>query len=166
MCYEMHDIPANDYLFIFDILFAVDCPNITCFRCGAFGHHSRSCPREGGGYRPKPILCTNCSDFAHDKRYCQSMLSQICDKINNSSDIVCMCCQQKGHVMCLHLGNFNPRYQSVFMFNYLHLHLLHFSYTNIMTLLCNGICVTDSMRLLHYMRCFPLVRMYTAPSVA
>lgn len=72
---------------------AVDCPNLTCFRCGQFGHHSRTCRNPRG---TKAFACSNCESFAHDIKFC-SAFPRIPSKGKN---IRCMSCKSWDHVSC------------------------------------------------------------------
>ena len=50
-------------------MFAGGCLNITCFRCGDIGHHSKTC------YKPrvysKAVICTRCSSSHHSSKDCE-----------------------------------------------------------------------------------------------
>ena len=45
-----------------------NCPNITCFRCGDFGHHSRTC--SNARRYSRPAICSECGSRTHDNRQC------------------------------------------------------------------------------------------------
>lgn len=63
------------------------CLNITCFRCGDIGHHSKTC------YKPrvysKAVICTRCSSSHHSLKDCEennqtaSGRYKTCDSRNN-----------------------------------------------------------------------------------
>jgi len=71
----------------------VNCPNLTCFRCGQFGHHSRSCSNPKG---TKLFACSNCESFSHDIKYC-SRFPMIPSR---GKGIRCMSCSETDHVCC------------------------------------------------------------------
>lgn len=94
------------------------CPNIACFRCGQFGHHSRDCYN---GYRPRLQLCTICGRNSHNSSNCiEGTVPQILspgqqhyynDNNQNHSTfrvegpyIRCMSCNEEGHAMCSKFG--------------------------------------------------------------
>lgn len=50
------------------LLRTVDCPNLICYRCGDFGHHSKDCLSSYSV--KKAILCTTCGGTTHECRGC------------------------------------------------------------------------------------------------
>jgi hypothetical protein len=80
---------------------AGDCPNITCHRCGEFGHHIRTCNNPKRYSRA--VICTLCGSCYHDSKYCPSLKDKDPHYVLNGSvneSIRCMCCNEMGHAMC------------------------------------------------------------------
>ena len=74
-----------------------DCPNITCFRCGDFGHHSKSCHSTRRSSRA--VICTLCASSTHDSRHCLQPPEKALARLEDKS-IRCMKCNQLGHALC------------------------------------------------------------------
>lgn len=76
---------------------AGDCPNITCFRCGEFGHHSKSCNNARRSSRA--FICTICASSTHDARNCLQVPEKAQARLEDSC-IRCMRCNKLGHALC------------------------------------------------------------------
>lgn len=85
------------------------CPNIICFRCCMFGHHSKNCTQKRFS---KLAICSKCGGNSHENAYCRVDLSVgktgaskgglggLGASKFESKDVVCMVCGKAGHVMC------------------------------------------------------------------
>lgn len=77
-----------------------DCPNLICFRCGDFGHHSRLCTMDAVVRLSKPQLCLFCGSSRHDHIGCTSY-----EALGEAEQMVgafvrCMVCGAQGHAVC------------------------------------------------------------------
>lgn len=79
------------------LLYTGDCPNITCFRCGEFGHHSKSCNNARRSSRA--FICTLCASSTHDARNCLQIPEKAQARLEDSC-IRCMRCNKLGHALC------------------------------------------------------------------
>ena len=76
-----HCIIAYLYYIVFHmILSVVDCPNLICYRCGDFGHHSKDC--QSSYSVEKAILCTTCGGTTHESRGCPKKNNPNLQKVN------------------------------------------------------------------------------------
>jgi hypothetical protein len=85
------------YLMILCHLLTGDCPNITCFRCGEFGHHSKACYNSRKTSRA--YICTICASSTHDSKHCMQLPEKALARMVDSS-IRCMQCNKLGHALC------------------------------------------------------------------
>lgn len=77
------------------------CPNLICYRCSSFGHHSRDCRNAG---RPKPVICFHCGSLNHDSFNCHELNNRErpsrYESLVEGPWIKCMTCNKQGHLMC------------------------------------------------------------------
>ena len=74
-----------------------DCPNITCFRCGEFGHHSKTC--KNARRYSRAFICTLCGSSSHDSKHCMQPPEKALSRIEDEF-IRCMRCNLLGHALC------------------------------------------------------------------
>ncbi len=81
------------------------CPNLTCFRCGLFGHHSRNCfaPRR----EKSCMVCSRCGSLRHITLQCTGATIPAVDRkdsrvvpIDHHKHMRCMVCNKTGHAVC------------------------------------------------------------------
>jgi hypothetical protein len=82
---------------------ASECPNLLCYRCSRFGHHSRECRSYGGASRP--IACYQCGSIDHIYSQCPQYVygdppnDRFASCIDGAS-IICITCRRTGHAIC------------------------------------------------------------------
>jgi hypothetical protein len=76
---------------------ASDCPNITCFRCGEFGHHSKNCTNNRRYSRL--AVCSRCASTTHDVRQCSADVDRANARMEDDTTR-CMACNAIGHALC------------------------------------------------------------------
>ena len=79
------------------------CPNIVCYRCSSFGHHSRDCNSRMS--RPRAVICFQCGSTTHDVYRCNEMKGhygnqEIYRSYVEDEFIECMNCGKTCHAMC------------------------------------------------------------------
>ena len=87
----------------------MSCPNITCYRCGRFGHHSRNCYNNKNNN--SNVLCTSCGSRYHHTKSCDvpnticntpntPNISTITTILDGDEHVRCMVCNAMGHAVC------------------------------------------------------------------